>query len=79
MELESRAKRLYDVTGKPPVEEMTKGVLVGMLDKVTKAHLGAHLGEKTSAMQLKQLILEYVNNVTAQTDRARGFFGCRNG
>merc|ERR1711911_283032 len=63
-ELDKRVKTAEEITGTALDGNMVKSVLVAVLDPTTRQHTAMHHGLATSLQDLRQVVLEFANNVT---------------
>ena len=65
IELNERAKRVEEVTGKPVEDRHAMSVIAGLLDPETAKHTAQYQGAKADVEVLKRKVMEFINLITA--------------
>ena len=68
IELNERAKRVEEVTGKPVEDRHAMSVISGILDPETSKHTAQYQGLKSNVETLMLKVMEFTNLVTAYMD-----------
>ena len=68
IELNERAKRVEEVTGKPVEDRHAMSVISGILDPETSKHTAQFQGLKSNIETLKRKVMEFTNLVTSHTE-----------
>ena len=68
IELNERAKRVEEITGRPVEDRHAMSVISGILDPETSKHTAQYQGLKSNVETLKRKVMEFTNLVTAYTE-----------
>ena len=68
IELNERAKRVEEITGRPVEDRHAMSVISGILDPETSKHTAQYQGLKSNVETLKRKVMEFTNLVAAYTD-----------